>query len=122
MRAVTVAVLLLALAADAEVVIAVTPDDVQPAHVTVRRGDRVRWRAPASVRVDLDLEDHAGQHVVVGRAGSVAVTFLDAGPHPYVVRVGAGRALRGEVVVKGGAPVPAPLCAPGSRRGLCIEP
>jgi plastocyanin len=119
---VTVAVVLFALAASTEVVIAVTPDDVQPAHVTVRRGDRVRWRAPASVRVELDLEDHGGQHVIVARAGSVAVTFLDSGLHPYVVRVGTGAALRGEVVVRVGPPVAGPTCAPGSNRSLCIEP
>ena len=113
---------LFALAAGTEVVIAVTPDDVTPAHVNVQRGTRVRWQAPGSVLVALDLEDHRGQHVVTSRAGSVAVAFLDTGPHPYVVRAGTGRALRGEVVVEAGPVDGDPLCAPGSNRSLCIEP
>ena len=93
MRAVTVAVLIFALAESSEVVVAVTSDDVQPVQVTVRLGDRVRWRAPASVVVELDLEDHSGQHIVTARAGSIAVKFLDAGPHAYIVRVGVCRPL-----------------------------
>ena len=113
---------LLALAVSAEVVIAVTSDEVYPAQVTVRRGDRVRWQAPARALLVLDLEDHSGQHIVISRAGSVAVTFLDAGPHPYSVRLEGGRALPGEVGVQPGPPAVGPVCAPGSNRSLCIEP
>ena len=122
MQAVTVALTLLALAASAEVVIAVTPDRAYPAEVSIRRGDRVRWVAPARDVVALDLEDHSGQHIVVTRSGSVAVTFLDAGPHPYRVRVGAGQALSGEVAVQPGPPTAPPMCASESNRSLCIEP
>jgi plastocyanin len=123
MQPAIIAVAFLVLLSGTEIVIAVTPDDVAPAQVTVSRGDRVRWRAPASALVELDLEDHSGQHIVTTRAGSVAVTFLDTGPHPYVVRVGAGRRFRGHVAVQAGSEaVPGPLCAPGSSRSLCIEP
>ena len=117
-----VAVILLVLAASTEFVIAVTPDEVSSERVNVQRGARVRWQAPASVLVDLDLEDHRGQHVTIRRAGSVAVTFRDSGPHPYVVRVGAGRWLRGEVIVEAGAPATEMLCAQESSLSLCIEP
>jgi plastocyanin len=122
MQTVTLALVLFALAAGAEVVIAVTSDGVYPVQVTVRRGDRVRWQAPAKDLVILDLEDHSGQHIVTSRAGSVVVTFLDAGPHLYFVRVGAGSALAGEVVVQPGPPADGLVCAPGSNRSLCIEP
>ena len=122
MHVATVAAMLVALAASAEVVIAVTPDEVSPAQVSVVRGTRVRWQAPASVLVSLSLEDHSGQHVTTRRAGSIAVTFLDTGPHPYVVRVGVGRSLRGEVNVQPGPAAVGPPCAPESSRSLCIEP
>jgi plastocyanin len=122
MQTVTVALVMFALAASVEVVIAVTGDEVYPAQVTVRRGDRVRWQAPARALVVLDLEDHSGQHIVVSRAGSVAVTFLDSGPHPYLVRVAERPPLPGEVFVEPGPPVAGAVCAPGSNRSLCIEP
>ena len=117
-----VGLVLLLLTAGTEIVVAVTTDRIDPAHVTVARGTRVRWQAPASVMVSLDLDDHGGQHVVTARAGSVVVTFLDSGSHPYVVRVGAGRHLRGEVAVEAGTPAAGPVCARGSSRSLCIEP
>jgi plastocyanin len=122
MQTVTVAWVLFALASSAEVVIAVTSDEVYPVRVTVRRGDRVRWQAPARALIVLDLEDHSGHHIVTSRAGSVAVTFLDAGPHPYFVRVGDGPAVPGEVIVQPGPPAAGAVCAPGSNRSLCIEP
>jgi plastocyanin len=122
MHTATAAVVLLAFVAMTETVIAVTPDHLYPAYINIRRGDRVRWQAADKLPLMLDLEDHRGQHVVITRAGSVAVTFLDAGPHAYVVRLGEGRPLRGEVEVQPGPPVEGAVCALGSNRSLCVEP
>lgn len=122
MRPLTLAVVLFAMGATSEMVIAVTPDAVYPAQVSVRRGDRVRWQGPINTILEVDLEDHQGQHIVIARTGSVAVTFLDAGPHPYLVRLGAERALPGEVLVQPGPAVDGRVCARGSNRSLCIEP
>lgn len=108
--------------ANAETIIRVDLDGVQPRTVSVAVGERVRWRGPEGTQVELDVEDHAGQHLVAARVGDVAVTFLDVGRHPYTVRLGGRPWLDGEVLVNPGL-VPNFLeCGAKSTRVLCVEP
>jgi hypothetical protein len=117
-----VAVMYTASAVAGETVIAVSADGVRPDSVSVRSGDRVRWRGPANARLELDVEDHAGQHLVAARHNDVAVTFLDAGRHRFAVRIGDRDWLRGVVDVSPGTAPNILECGLESTRTLCVEP
>lgn len=111
-----------ALAVAGETVIAVSADDVRPEIASVRSGDRVRWRGPDNVQLELDLEDHGDQHVFAARTSDVAVTFLDIGRHRYTVRIAGHPWLRGEVIVDPGAFPSFIECGPRSTWAVCVQP